>query len=114
MPRGDRTGPNGMGPMTGRAAGFCAGLEAPGFANPIAGRGQGQGFGGGFGGRGGRGRRNMFYATGMPGWMRDGSAVAPVQNVQAETQALQQQATMLQEQLDAITRRLAEVEMGNS
>ncbi len=28
MPRGDQTGPRGMGPMTGRAAGFCAGLQA--------------------------------------------------------------------------------------
>jgi len=24
MPRGDRTGPRGMGPMTGRRAGYCA------------------------------------------------------------------------------------------
>ena len=50
MPRGDRTGPQGMGPMTGRAAGYCAGYDAPGYANPIPGRGLGMG-------RGGRGRR---------------------------------------------------------
>ncbi|NLG67487.1 MAG: DUF5320 domain-containing protein, partial [Actinobacteria bacterium] len=25
MPRGDGTGPEGMGPMTGRGAGYCAG-----------------------------------------------------------------------------------------
>ena len=51
MPRGDGTGPMGMGPMTGRAAGYCAGYPAPGFMNP--------GPGGGFGGMGrgwGRGR----------------------------------------------------------
>jgi len=35
MPRGDRTGPLGMGPMTGRAAGYCAGYPVPGFANPL-------------------------------------------------------------------------------
>ena len=35
MPFGDGTGPRGMGPMTGRRAGFCAGFPAPGFANPI-------------------------------------------------------------------------------
>jgi hypothetical protein len=29
MPRGDGTGPGGLGPMTGRAAGFCAGYPAP-------------------------------------------------------------------------------------
>jgi len=38
--------------MTGRAAGFCTGYGAPGYANPAAGRG-----GGGFGrGRGGYAR----------------------------------------------------------
>jgi hypothetical protein len=39
MPGGDGTGPGGMGPMTGRAAGFCAGFPAPGYANPVGGRG---------------------------------------------------------------------------
>lgn len=31
MPRGDRTGPAGLGPLTGRAAGYCAGHYVPGF-----------------------------------------------------------------------------------
>ncbi len=35
MPRGDRTGPAGLGPMTGRAAGFCIGYPVPGFMNPV-------------------------------------------------------------------------------
>jgi hypothetical protein len=52
-----------MGPMTGRAAGYCTGYPGPGFANPMPGRG-----GGGFGR--GRGFRNRFYATGMSGWQR--------------------------------------------
>jgi hypothetical protein len=38
MPFGDGTGPTGMGPMTGRAAGFCAGYSVPGYINPVAGR----------------------------------------------------------------------------
>jgi len=38
MPFGDGTGPAGMGPMTGRAAGFCAGYPVPGYMNPAAGR----------------------------------------------------------------------------
>jgi len=38
MPFGDGTGPAGMGPMTGRAAGFCAGYPVPGYMNPVAGR----------------------------------------------------------------------------
>ena len=35
MPAGDRTGPSGMGPMTGRAAGYCAGNDMPGYMNPV-------------------------------------------------------------------------------
>jgi len=35
MPGGDGTGPMGMGPMTGRAAGFCAGYGVPGYMNPV-------------------------------------------------------------------------------
>jgi len=44
MPFGDGTGPMGMGPMTGRAAGYCAGYPTPGVANPIPGAGWGRGF----------------------------------------------------------------------
>ena len=29
MPRGDGTGPAGLGPMTGRSAGYCAGYGVP-------------------------------------------------------------------------------------
>jgi hypothetical protein len=47
MPRGDRTGPYGAGPMTGRAAGYCAGYSVPGYTNPR--RGYGRGWGRGFG-----------------------------------------------------------------
>ena len=63
MPSGDRTGPLGRGLMTGRGVGFCAGYGVPGFLNP--GYGAGVAF---FGARGGRGRRNRFFATGAPGW----------------------------------------------
>jgi len=38
MPFGDGTGPAGLGPMTGRAAGFCAGYPIPGYMNPAVGR----------------------------------------------------------------------------
>ena len=38
MPLGNGTGPAGMGPMTGRAAGFCAGYPAPGYMNTVVGR----------------------------------------------------------------------------
>ena len=69
MPRGDRTGPMGMGPMTGRGAGHCNGFAEPGYTNPV---GFARGFGCGFGR--GRGHRNMFRATGMPEWARYGYA----------------------------------------
>lgn len=68
MPGGDGTGPGGMGPMTGRAAGYCAGYPVPGFMNPILGRGYG-----GWGRGGGWGRRNWFHATGLTGWQRAAS-----------------------------------------
>jgi len=55
MPFGDRTGPRGLGPMTGRRAGYCTGFGMPGFASPIPRRGW-FGFGWWGGRRGGRGR----------------------------------------------------------
>ncbi len=63
MPRGDRRGPDGAGPMTGRSLGYCAGNDKPGFtanaAPQRAGRGfrNGSGCGPGFGRGSGRGRR---------------------------------------------------------
>ena len=35
MPGGDGTGPLGLGPMTGRATGYCAGYPVPGSMNPF-------------------------------------------------------------------------------
>ena len=65
MPRGDRTGPGGAGPMTGRAAGYCAGYSVPGYMNPVGGYGRGWGRGRGRGyGRGlgrGFGRGQLVY-----------------------------------------------------
>lgn len=124
MPGGDRTGPRGLGPMTGRGAGYCAGFEAPGYANTAPGRGFGYGFGGGRGGRGrgfgggGRGWRHMFYATGLPGRMRFGRPAAPYGNVapypapdrETERQSLRSEAEFLQSELDMIKKRLSELE----
>ncbi len=58
MPKGDKTGPEGQGPMTGRGFGFCAGYSKPGYLNNMPGRcgnGYGHGRGTGLGFRGGRG-----------------------------------------------------------
>ncbi len=45
MPYGDGTGPEGMGPKTGKALGFCAGFNSPGFTKgvPRGRRGRGGG-----------------------------------------------------------------------
>lgn len=121
MPGGDRTGPMGMGGMTGRAAGYCAGFGTPGYASPAFGRGFGMGgsrgrsFQGRGSGGGGRGWRNMFFATGLPRWARFGGRVAPFfyqapyQNPdpEVEKQALKNQAQILKEELDFIEKRLS-------
>ncbi|MBW7863520.1 MAG: DUF5320 domain-containing protein [Candidatus Hydrogenedentes bacterium] len=101
MPRRDGTGPQGMGSMTGRGAGRCAGNNTPG-------RGANSNGGSGFGGCGaGRGRRNGFLATGLPGWMRFGlGGAAAAQPGDAERAALQTQAEMLERQLDDVKNRL--------
>ena len=68
MPGGDRTGPLGEGPMTGRRAGFCAGFSNPGYMNPLPregfGRGRGRGLGKGWRRGFGRGWGRGF------GWRR--------------------------------------------
>lgn len=119
MPGGDRTGPRGMGPMTGRGLGYCSGSGAPGYANAMPGRGMGWGGGGGWGGGWGRGNRwrNRYYATGLPGWARAGYAppwapgpIAAPPPAEQETSYLQEQAAYLQQQLEAINQRLQELE----
>ncbi len=49
MPWGDRMGPVGAGPRTGRGLGFCNGYASPGYLNSGFGRGFGFGRGAGFG-----------------------------------------------------------------
>ncbi|MBN2534711.1 MAG: DUF5320 domain-containing protein [Spirochaetales bacterium] len=118
MPGGDGTGPNGLGPMTGRALGFCAGYSVPGFANPVIGRGGFGGFGG-FGGRGrGRGYRNMYWATGLPGWARYNTGayypntpyVPPTFIPGQEAETLKNQAKYMQDNLNALNDRIQELE----
>ncbi|MBC7234537.1 MAG: DUF5320 domain-containing protein [Chloroflexi bacterium] len=114
MPFGDRTGPWGLGPMTGRAAGYCAGYPVPGYMNPVPGRGWW--FGRGGWGRGWR-HRHWYYATGLPGWVRAGYVPAwgpaPVgpypapMTPEQEAAFLEQQATWLREQLQALEERIA-------
>jgi len=119
MPRGDGTGPMGSGPMSGRAAGFCAGYSMPGYANPVSGRGyfgQGRGF---FGRGGGRGRRNCFYAAGLPGWQRASMGIpafggaypyVPEMSSKQEADILRSEAGFLKKQLEDIQGRIETLE----
>ncbi len=124
MPAGDGTGPMGMGPMTGRAAGYCAGNGMPGYMNPAPGRGFGMGYGrgGGFWGRdGGRGFRNRYYATGLTGWQRGAYGVpawgafpavpygtAPTRDQQLD--AMKGQASYFEDALKDLRKRMEELE----
>jgi len=140
MPRGDGTGPGGMGPMTGRAAGFCAGYPVPGYMNPVGGRGYG-GWGRGFRGGGfGRGRGFGWAGAGygMPAWgggvspyayggaadpyayggaagpyAYGGAPFAPAITPQQELDGLKGQAEYLEDNLDGIKKRIEELESQN-
>ncbi|MBN1451821.1 MAG: DUF5320 domain-containing protein [Anaerolineales bacterium] len=103
MPRGDRTGPMGAGPRTGRGLGYCGGYDAPGFADPAFGFGRGWGHrrGGGFG------WQHRFFATGQTGW----GYPRYTPPTQEETlQALKDEAEWLKGQLEAIKKRIEELE----
>jgi len=133
MPRGDRTGPWGAGPMTGRARGYCAGYSGPGFLYPGPGLGFGRGFGGGFGRAWGFGRgygRGLGFGRGR-GWRRGGfapfwgypsmmdygpeywpeyPASRPTRvDTKEEKQYLEEQMGFLQEELTEINKRLEEL-----
>lgn len=117
MPAGDGTGPTGMGPMTGRGAGYCAGYGVPGYMNSIPGRGRGMGFGWGRGG-GRRGWRHQFYATGLPFWARTPVPgvipFTPAAGPDSEAQALKAQAEQMENALEEIRRRISELETAQS
>jgi len=104
MPGGDRSGPLGMGAMTGRGAGFCTGVRQ-------IRRGEMMGWGGGpMGGR--RGWRNRFWATGLPGWMpadADGG-VDRWAMLQPDKTILDQRVQNLKAELAAIQQRLDQLE----
>ena len=115
MPGGDRTGPMGMGAMTGRGAGFCTGTDRFGNTGAGFGRGFGMGAGRGVGFRrisGGRGWRNQFYATGQPGWIRNASYGGPQggNGPLADKETLKQRSQILQSELAAINKQLDEME----
>jgi hypothetical protein len=102
MPGGDGTGPMGQGPMTGRAAGLCAGYPHPGYAAPGFGRGYGRGRILGFG----RG----FWRRGSRFWIRDYIGTPYNQlSTNDEKTYLEQMVNNLKDELKAVKDRLQEI-----
>jgi len=122
MPGGNRTGPAGRGPQTGRGLGYCSGYNSPGF-NKAPGMGMGFGRGGGRGvgpGRGlawrrGRGGGRGYNAALYPPY----AGIAPVYNpptswnpnISPENQVnmLKQEKEFLESEVSAISNALEEI-----
>ena len=103
MPRGDRSGPSGEGPNTGRGMGYCTGNDYPGFMNAVSswGRGYGRGFHGGQGyGRGAGFRFRGSYGNYNPGNISDVSEKTLIEN----------EIRILKDQLSALEDRLTKTE----
>ena len=125
MPRGDRTGPMGWGPMTGRGAGYCAGYSVPGYLNPIPGRGwfgvgrggfpRGGGRGRAFGGGRGWGWRSGFYGypayeTAYPPYTPDYPPAYYQPTAEEEKKILQDELATLEGEMEEIKTRMNELE----
>jgi hypothetical protein len=110
MPGGDRTGPRGGGPLTGGGFGHCGGSSDLRRSSRV-------GFGfppGGFGR--GRGRRNRFWTTGLPGWQRSGSwnPSDRLSDLTTEKRELQREVDELEAELGRLRARIQELERTNS
>ena len=101
MPRGNKTGPTGEGPMTGRSQGFCTGNMQPGsISNQFN---QGQGFGRGQGR--GMGRRGAGQGIGF----RHGNRNVYFENPTPVSEAtlIENEIRVLKEQLSNLEKRLS-------
>ncbi len=101
MPFGDGTGPAGLGPMTGRGLGRCAGYSTPGYLKGF-GRGWGRGWGRGLG-RSWRWRRWIDF--GYYPWTNNQQLTK-----EEEKQILDDELKYLQEEMEEIKKRMKELE----
>ncbi len=104
MPRGDRMGPEGRGPMTGRRMGYCAGNDVPEF-----GRGRGMNYGRSAHGMGrGRGKGRCWSGVYQE---QVGYAPMPtyVPNPEDEQRHLEECAKQLETDLEGIKERIQEL-----
>jgi len=118
MPGGDRTGPEGRGSRTGRAAGYCAGYPVPGYATPSVpgygrgfgyGRDRGRGFGRGYWGRGRGFWRRDYYPDPYYGPAPYYSDIYSEPSKVEEKSYLEDMVKGLKEELKVITERLQEI-----
>ena len=104
MPRGDRTGPLGEGPMTGRQLGYGAGYDSPGYTN-----GPGMGMGRGFFGRGraffggGRGFRFFWNTTDVPAPAESTTQPNDVDMLRTEVEGLKNSLSSILDRLNNLT-----------
>ena len=109
---GDGTGPAGLGPKTGRGAGYCTGYSVPGYQNTTVPR---RGYWRTNFQSGGRGYRNFYNATDLTRWQR-GSTPTPVATTppafskEQQLEALKKQAEYLKNQLEEITRQIKTID----
>jgi hypothetical protein len=110
----------GLGPMTGRAAGYCAGYPVPGFTNPYGGRGLGLAWGRG----GGWGMGLAWRRAGGRGWSFWPGGYAPTPYApptygvpvwgapsrEDELKMLREQADWLKGQMESVNERIQELE----
>ncbi len=110
MPNSVRTGTRGMGFGNRWANGRCLAAARPDYSIPDL--EPAWGMRRGYCRGGGRGWRNMFYATGLPGWLRAGRNFMLGQNTDPgiPKQVLQNRAEILQSELDLLKKRLAEID----
>lgn len=92
--RGNKNGPDNMGPKTGRGLGYCNGNETPGYMSKEAPQGMARGYGQGMGRGMGRG-----FGRGMGQGFGRGAAPI-VQNFQPGTDS--SELTELKTRLDSI------------
>ncbi len=114
MPGGDRTGPAGYGPRTGRGLGYCSGYDSPGFTRGAPssggfGRGRGRGFGRGFWGRGRGFWRRDYYSDPYYGPVPRYRNIYPEPSNEEEKSYLEDMVKGLEEELKAIKERLQEI-----
>jgi hypothetical protein len=109
MPGGDRTGPRGLGAMTGRGLGYCADYDTPGYAKGMR---MGRGWSRGRGGY--RGRRFEYGRGGgwdyrPPVYARYSPAIPPRISPENQLTMLKNEKEYLEAELNGIKSAIDEI-----